>query len=68
MLTLLEELENFTPILGGSEHEKILLPLLINFCLLDEKEVALKSVTIIEQILTKHTDCYLDAVKKLAKP
>jgi hypothetical protein len=47
MLALLEELENFTPILGGSEHEQILLPLLINFCFLDEKEVGLKSLKII---------------------
>ena len=36
--------------------------------MLDEKEVAMKSLTIMEQILTKHTDCYLDTVKKLAKP
>ena len=67
MLALLQELENFSPIIGGSEHEKILLPLLINFCLLDEKEVAMKSLGIIEQILSKHTDAYLDTVKKLVK-
>ena len=44
MMAVLDEITNFSPFLGGSEHEKILLPLLINFCSLDEKEVALKAI------------------------
>jgi len=43
------------------------LPLLINFCFLDEKEVGLKSLKIIETILSKNSDSYLDSVKKLVK-
>lgn len=67
MLALLDELDNFTPLLGGSQHDKILLPLLVSFCLLDEKEVANKSLALITQILNKNTDAYADTVKKLAK-
>ena len=51
----------------GSEHDKILLPLLINFCSLDEKEVAMKAVEIILSILQKHPDANLDTIKKIIK-
>lgn len=43
------------------------MPLLINFCLLDEKEVAMKSLGIIGQILSRNTDCYMDTIKKMCK-
>ena len=36
--------------------------------MLDEIEVAKKSLAIMEQILVKNSDCYLDTIKKLAKP
>lgn len=37
MLAVLNELTNFSALLGGSEYEKNLLPVLISFCSLDEK-------------------------------
>ena len=67
MLAVLAELANFSPFLGGVEHEKILLPLLINFCFLDEREVALQAVGLIKSILERHSDGYLDTIKKMAK-
>jgi hypothetical protein len=47
MLAVLDEITNFSHLLGGSEHEKVLLPLLISFCKLDEKEVAVKALSIV---------------------
>ena len=66
-MAVLTEITNFSAFLGGSEHDKILLPLLINFCSLDEKEVAMKSVEIILSILNKHPDAYLETIKKVIK-
>lgn len=37
MLAVLDELTNVTHLLGGSEYEKTILPLLTSFCKLDEK-------------------------------
>lgn len=68
MLAVLEELTNFTTLLGGSEHEKLLLPLLISFCKLDEKEVANKAMLIMEPILEKNPDENIEAIRKLSKP
>jgi hypothetical protein len=44
MMALLDELTDFSPLLGGTEYNKLLLPLLINFCLLDERAVAMKAL------------------------
>lgn len=35
VMELLTQLENFTTVLGGPEHEKALLPLLLSFCKTD---------------------------------
>ena len=59
MLAVLDELTNITHMLGGSEYEKSILPLLTSFCKLDEKEVAFKSLSIMEPILEKNPDEYL---------
>lgn len=67
MSAVLTELQNFSPYLGGSEFDQILLPLLISFCGLDEKEVAMKAVQLIEAILEKHSDASLDVIREIAK-
>lgn len=46
MLAVLDEITNFSHLLGGSEHEKVLLPLLISFFKLDEKEVVVKVLSV----------------------
>ncbi len=51
MMAVLEELTNFSQFLGGSEYEKHIIPLLTSFCKLDEKEVAMKALSIMEPIL-----------------
>lgn len=53
--------------MGGPDHEKQLLPLLISFCKTDEKKVAKRSGQIIERIVKSSKDLALDTVKKLMK-
>jgi hypothetical protein len=54
-------------LLGGPEHDKCLLPLLISFCKIDEKKPAFKSCKIIERILGGNKDLAVDTIKKLMK-
>ena len=67
VLELLTQLDNFTNLIGGPDHEKQLLPLLMSFCKTDEKKVAMKSVKIIERIVKSSKDVALDTIKKLMK-
>ena len=67
MLAVLDELTNITHLLGGSEYEKTILPLLTSFCKCDEKEVAFKSLSIMEPILEKNPDEFLEIIRKLSK-
>jgi hypothetical protein len=60
-------LANFRTELGGEEHEKQLLPLLICFCKTDEMKHTEKALSIMEPILSRNKDLILDVVKKLSK-
>jgi len=42
-MKLLEQFESFSTVLGGQEHEKALIPLLIAFCKTDERKPAFKA-------------------------
>ena len=66
-MELLAQLDLFTNLMGGPEHEKQLLPLLISFCKTDEKKVAMKSCQIIERIVKPSKELALDTIKKLMK-
>ncbi len=68
VISLLEQLKDFGQYLGGAEHEKCLIPLLIAFCKIDERIPAEKAVEQMIPILNKNHDIILDTVKKLAKP
>ncbi len=64
---LLTQLTNFRTELGGEEHEKQLLLLLISFCKTDEMKHTEKALSIMEPILSRNKDLILDVVKKLSK-
>jgi hypothetical protein len=53
--------------MGGPEHDKLLLPLLISFCKTDEKRIGLQSTKIIEKIVKSSKDLAIDTIKKLIK-
>lgn len=53
--------------MGGAEHEKQLIPLLISFCKTDERKVAQKASQIIEKIIKNSKDLALETIKKLMK-
>jgi hypothetical protein len=60
-------LSDFRAELGGEEHEKQLLPLLMCFCKTDEIKQTEKALSIMEPILSRNKDIILDVVKKLSK-
>ena len=68
MISLLDQLKDFTQFLGGAEHEKCLIPLLIAFCKIDERVPADKAVQQMLPILQKNHDIISETAKKLAKP
>ena len=67
VLELLSQLENFSTLMGGPEHEKQLLPLLISFCKTDERKITLKASQLIEKIVKNSKDLALETIKKLMK-
>lgn len=67
MLELLNQLEGFTALVGGPEHERSLVPLLISFCKTDEKKVAFQSGQLIQRIVQGNKELSLEVIKKLMK-
>lgn len=67
VLELLNQLENFTNLVGGPEQEKCLLPLLISFCKTDEKKCAFKASSIMQRILSSSKDMAVETIKKMMK-
>lgn len=53
-MALLGQLEGFTTVVGGQEHEKSLVPLLMAFCKTDERKPSYKACDILKRILSMH--------------
>lgn len=51
-MELLNQLDSFTAFVGGPDHEKSLVPLLISFCKTDEKKTCFKASSVLQRILT----------------
>jgi hypothetical protein len=51
VMELLNQLDTFTPLVGGADQEKCLVPLLISFCKTDEKKSGFKASSILQRIL-----------------
>lgn len=66
-MELLNQLENFTALVGGADNEKSMVPLLISFCKTDEKKSGFKASSILQRILTGNKELAAEAAKKLMK-
>lgn len=63
----MNQLSDFSALLGGPENEKSLVPLLISFCKTDEKKIAFTSCQMIQKIVENNKDLALESIKKLMK-
>ena len=64
---MLAQLDTFTPLVGGAEQEKCLVPLLISFCKTDEKKSGFKASAILQRVLASNKELAAEAAKKLMK-